>query len=352
MTTTTPIGAEDRRGPFRAGDKVQLTDAKGHLHTIVLESGKVFHTHRGALHHDELIGLPEGVVVRNTAGHQYQALRPLLSDFVLSMPRGAAVIYPKDAALIVTMGDIYPGARVVEAGVGSGALTLSLLRAVGEHGSVHSFELREEFAQIAAGNIRDFFGREHPAWRCTLGNLAEELPRAVDAGSVDRIVLDMLAPWECLDAVQHALAPGGVLIVYVATATQLSRTVDALQATGRFTEPRSLETMLRDWHLEGLAVRPEHRMIGHTGFLLFTRLLAGDTEPLRRRTRPQGSEPTEEDRQAWTGGEFTEDALGVREATPKKLRRVQREAGRRADIVAARSAEDAGADESEQEPGA
>src|SRR6476646_8208573 len=176
------------------------------MHTITLEPGKQFHTHKGILEHDALIGGPEGVVV--TIGvTPYLALRPLLSDFVLSMPRGAQVVYPKDAGQIVQMADIFPGAHVVEAGVGSGALSMSLLRAIGERGRLLSFERREDFAEIAKGNGRAFFGGDHPAWRVTVGDLVESLPRTVEPGTVDRVVLDMLAPWECLDAVAEALVP-------------------------------------------------------------------------------------------------------------------------------------------------
>lgn len=326
-------GSALHRGPLQVGDKVQLTDPKGRLHTIVLEPGRQFHTHKGYIAHDDLLGATEGTLVHNTGGVAYQVLRPLLEDFVMSMPRGAAVVYPKDAALILTYGDIFPGATVVEAGVGSGALTLSLLRAVGETGRVHSFERREEFAAIAAGNIEDFYGGEHPAWRCTIGDLAEALPGVLAPGEADRVVLDMLAPWECLPAVTTALAPGGVLVCYVATVPQLSRTAEALRASGTYTEPRAMEAMIRDWHLEGLAVRPEHRMIAHTGFLLLTRRLAPGTRPLDRRRRPQGSEPSAEDRAAWESGEITNHAIGAREATGKKLRRVMREAGGRRRII-------------------
>lgn len=339
---TDPVstGAAARRGPLRIGDKVQLTDPKGRLHTIALEPGRQFHTHKGYIAHDDLIGSSEGTLVHNTGGVPYQVLRPLLEDFVMSMPRGAAVVYPKDAALIVTLGDVFPGATVVEAGVGSGALTLSLLRAVGDTGRVHSFERREEFAQIARGNIEDFYDGPHPAWRLTLGDLAEELPAQVEPGTVDRVVLDMLAPWECLPAVTAALAPGGVLICYVATVPQLSRTAEALRESGDYTESRAMESMLRDWHLEGLAVRPEHRMIAHTGFLLFARRLSAGTSPLERRRRPQGSEPSAEDRAAWEDGEITAQAIGTREATGKKLRRVMREAGSRSRIVERAAAPD------------
>src|SRR5437763_9898565 len=172
-TAPVPTGAEHRRGPFKPGDQVQLTDAKGRMSTITLQPGKQYHTHKGAFDHDELIGSPEGVVVKTTGGNEYLALRPLLSDFVLSMPRGAAVVYPKDAGQIVQMADIFPGARVVEAGVGSGALTCSLLRAVGDQGLVSSYERRQDFADIARDNIERFFGSPHPAWQLTVGDLAQ-----------------------------------------------------------------------------------------------------------------------------------------------------------------------------------
>ncbi len=282
MTT----GAEHRRGPFREGDQVQLTDPKGRHHTITLTAGKEFHTHRGALAHDELLGGPEGVVVRSSGGTAYLALRPLLADYVLSMPRGAAVVYPKDAGQIVAMADIFPGARVLEAGVGSGALTCSLLRAVGDEGVVQSFERREDFATIARANVERFFGGPHPAWRLNVGDLQELMSFDPAAGPFDRVILDMLAPWECADVVAAALLSGGVVCCYVATATQLSRTVETLRAHGSFTEPTAWESMVRTWHVEGLAVRPDHRMIGHTGFLVTSRRLADGVEPPLRRRRP------------------------------------------------------------------
>jgi tRNA (adenine57-N1/adenine58-N1)-methyltransferase len=264
---------------------VQLTDPKGRMHTITLEVGRSFHTHKGILEHDSLIGGPEGVVV--TIGTtSYLALRPLLSDFVLSMPRGAQVVYPKDAGQIVQMADIFPGAHVVEAGVGSGALSMSLLRAVGDTGRVSSYERRPDFAQIAQANVERFFGAPHPAWSVTVGDLQEALPESASDRDVDRVVLDMLAPWEVLDAVSAALRPGGLVCAYVATTTQLSATVEALRSHGTFTEPQSWESMVRGWHVEGLAVRPEHRMIGHTGFLCTSRRLADGVEPPLRRRRP------------------------------------------------------------------
>ena len=272
------------------GDRVQLTDPKGRMHTITLVAGKEFHTHKGSMLHDALIGQPEGSVITTTGGVSHLALRPLLPDYVLSMPRGAAVVYPKDAGQVVHMADIFPGARVVEAGVGSGALTMSLLRGVGDEGLVSSYERRADFADIARDNVESFFGGPHPAWRLTVGDLVESL----DETDVDRVVLDMLAPWECLDAVSGALVPGGVVIAYVATATQLSRTAEALREHGTFTEPHAWESLVRGWHLEGLAVRPEHRMVGHTGFLVSSRRLAeGVLPPLRRRRPAKGVQADE-----------------------------------------------------------
>ena len=261
----------------------------------MLVPGREVHTHKGSIAHDDLIGGPEGVVATTTGGTPYLVLRPLLVDHVLSMPRGAAVVYPKDAAQIVAYADVFPGAHVVEAGVGSGALTCSLLRAVGDTGTVSSYERRADFAEIAARNIEAFFGGPHPASRITHGDLATELPKSETDRDVDRVVLDMLAPWECLDAISAVLVPGGVVCCYVATTTQLSRTVEALREHGTFTEPQPWESMVRGWHVDGLAVRPDHRMIGHTGFLVTSRRLADGVAPPPRRRRPaKGARPEEE----------------------------------------------------------
>ena len=268
-------------GPFCEGDRVQLTDAKGRHYTMVLTQGAEFHTHRGAIAHDSVIGIPEGSVVKSTNGDPFLVLRPLLIDYVLSMPRGAQVIYPKDAAQIVHDGDIFPGARVLEAGAGSGALTCSLLRAVGPAGQVTSYEIRDDHAVHAVRNVETFFGARPDNWDLVIGDLAD-----YDRGEVDRVVLDMLAPWDVLPAVSKALVPGGVLIVYVATVTQLSRIVEALREQQCWTEPRSWETLQRGWDVVGLAVRPQHNMRGHTAFLVSARRLAEGTvtpTPLRRK---------------------------------------------------------------------
>jgi len=279
------------RGPFMPGDQVQLTDPKGRQHRLVLTAGRTFHTHRGAVAHNDLIGQPEGSLVMSAGGTPYIALRPLLADYTLSMARGAAVIYPKDAAQIIAMADIFPGATVVEAGAGSGALSCWLLRAVGEEGRLISYERRPDFAEIARANVEQFFGGPHPAWRLIVGDLPGG-PRPPDEPAdgriteADRFLLDMLAPWEYARTAAAALIPGGLVCCYVATTTQLARTVTALRDQGSFAEPAAWETMQRGWHVDGLAVRPEHRMVGHTGFLVTARRLADGVQAPPRRRRP------------------------------------------------------------------
>ena len=271
---------------FNYGDRVQLSDAKGKLHTITLKVGGEWHTHKGWLIHDAIVGLPQGSVVETTAGLKFLAFKPLYGDYVLSMPRGATIVYPKDAALIVGFADIAPGVRVLEAGVGSGALTIALLKAVGPMGAVDSFERRPEFAEIATRNITDYFNGKPENWSLTLGSVQEKSSDVM----YDRIILDMLAPWECVQLADALLHPGGVLLAYVATTTQLSMMAEAIKESARFTEPESSESLIRQWHHEGLAVRPVHRMIGHTGFLIQARRLApGVSAPLRRRRPSKGA---------------------------------------------------------------
>ena len=217
-----------------------------------------------------------------TAGLSFSAFKPLLADFVLTMRRGATIVYPKDAAMIIGVADVFPGARVLEAGVGSGALTISLLRAVGEKGCVLSIERRDDFAEIARANVNEYFANQTGNWKLDVGDLQDQ---NFDS-EFDRVVLDMLAPWECIDIAAKALRPGGVFLAYVATSTQLSATAEALKTDGRFTEPESSETLVRGWHHEGLAVRPQQRMIGHTGFIIHSRRMAPGVEVLARRRRP------------------------------------------------------------------
>jgi tRNA (adenine57-N1/adenine58-N1)-methyltransferase len=269
-------------GYFSEGDRIQLTDPKGKMYTFTITVGKEWHTHKGWIVHNDLIGLPEGSVVSTSAGLKFTAFKPLLGDFVLSMPRGATIVYPKDAAMIIGVADVFPGARVIEAGVGSGALSISLLRAIGKDGKLFSFERREDFAEIARENVKTYFGTIPSQWQLEVGSVQES---STDE-KYDRVILDMLAPWECVAFAAEVLRPGGVFLAYVATTTQLSATAEALKDDGRFTEPLSSETIVRDWHHEGLAVRPMQRMIGHTGFLIVSRRMAPGVEVLARRRRP------------------------------------------------------------------
>ena len=267
---------------FNYGDRVQLTDNKGKLYSITLTAGAEWHTHKGMLKHDEIVGLPEGSIVPTNGELKFQIFRPLLADYVLSMPRGATIIYPKDAAMILGVADIKPGARVLEAGVGSGALSISIIRAIGSNGFLHSVEIRDDFAKISRDNVSNYFKGEPKNWNLTIGALQDQ---QFDA-DFDRVVLDMLSPWECVETASKALVPGGVLLAYVATTTQLSKIAEAIKDSGNFTEPESSESIVRPWHHEGLAVRPEHRMIGHTGFLIFARRMAPGVAVLPRRRRP------------------------------------------------------------------
>lgn len=311
----------EHHGLFRAGDRVQLTGPKGRINTITLTAGAAFGTHRGDLKHDDIIGKPEGSVVKNQNGIEYLAFRPLMTDFVLSMPRGAAIIYPKDSAQIIVEADIFPGARVVEAGVGSGALSMYLLRAVGKHGSLDSFERRAEFAEIAQANVATELGGMPKNWTVHIGDLQDKLPKTFKPATADRIILDMLAPWECISASADALVPGGVLVAYVATVTQLSRVVEEIRQSGLFAEPSSWESSVRGWHVEGLAVRPEHRMIGHTGFLVKARRLApGTSLPLFKSRPASKADFTDEDMAIWNPDHLE------RRVSDKKVRRNLRSA--------------------------
>lgn len=271
-----------RTGELQEGERVTLTDVKGRKKSIVLAPGKVWHTTKGAVSHDDMIGRPDGIVVRSVGGMDYLVLRPTLHEHMVAMPREAAVVYPKDAAQILMWTDIFPGARVLEAGVGSGALSLALLRAIGPEGRLHSYEQREQFAERARANVETWIEGEHPGWTITVGDLVE----VISDEPVDRAILDMLAPWDCIDAVGERLIPGGVLCCYVATATQLGRVADTLRAHGGFTEPHMTETTVRDWHAEGLAIRPGHGSSSHTGFLLFSRRLAPGVQAPMRKRRP------------------------------------------------------------------
>ena len=213
-------------------------------------------------------------------------MRPILSEFTVSMPREAAIIYPKEAAQITMWADIFPGARVLEAGVGSGGLSIPLLRAIGPRGRLHSYERRQEFADVARKNVESFYGEVPSTWDLKVSDLVT----GISSEPIDRAILDMLAPWECVETVGKVLVPGGVLCCYVATTTQMGRVMDTLRADGGWTEPSATETTTRDWHAEGLAIRPAHGTTGHTGFLVISRRLApGVVAPMRKRRPAPGA---------------------------------------------------------------
>ena len=312
------LGQAGRRGPFRYGERIQVTDSKGSRSTFLLDPRGCFQSRRGGFRHRDVVGLDEGTVLTTETGHELLLLRPLLADYVLSMPRGAQVVYPKDSGQVVAMGDIFPGATVLEAGVGSGALTMSLLSAIGESGRLLSIERRDDFARIAASNVDSWFEGHHPAWELRTGDFAEVTANHVADASVDRIVLDMLAPWENVGESARVLVPGGLLLAYAATTPQLSRTVEALRRCGLFTEPESWESMVRTWNVDGLSVRPDHRMVAHTGFLLTARRLAAGSRPLTRKRPPARGAYDE-------SGYWVPEDVGERTSSDRKVRRVLRD---------------------------
>ena len=271
-------------GPFAYGDRVQLTDAKRRHYTVILEEGGQFHSHKGIINHDDIVGMDEGSVIESTLGSSFLLFRHLMVDHVLSMPRGAAVIYPKDAAQILVEGDIFMGARVLEAGAGSGALSMSLLRAVGPEGHVYSYEVRDDHLEYAVDNVKEYFGEQPEWWSPRLGDLGDVTAEDL-GGPVDRVILDMLEPWEHLETVRDLLIPGGVFMTYVATVPQLMKVMEGIRELKCFTEPKAWESLVSEWKVEGLATRPEHRMNAHTAFLIWTRRLADGVTPPRPQRR-------------------------------------------------------------------
>ncbi|HET9077783.1 MAG TPA: tRNA (adenine-N1)-methyltransferase [Acidimicrobiales bacterium] len=261
--------------PFAAGERILLFDSKGRRYLVPLSEGGEFHTHSGPVAHSDLIGAEEGVTVRSSRGARYVAVRPTLAEVVLKMPRGAQVIYPKDLGPILILADIFPGARVFESGLGSGALSMALLRAGAE---ITGYELRPDFAARAAANVAGFLGpdaldRYHVSVRDSYEGIEET--------GFDRMVLDLPEPWRLVKAAEQALRPGGILVSYLPTIGQVSTLRDALDRSG-FGMAETLEVLQRSWHVEGQSVRPDHRMVAHTGFLTTARLLvpaAGGQEP-------------------------------------------------------------------------
>lgn len=335
-----------RRGALQAGEKVQFCDRKGKKITEQLVPGGVTQTEHGLIVHDDVIGRTEGVVVttvtakrertdaakpwkaaRAIGGWQYAVMRPRLADYVLSMPRGAQIMYPKDIAQVIQLGDIRSGMRVLESGAGSGAMSVNLLDAVGERGHLTTIELRPEFAKVAQANATLYYGEAPSWWDLKTGDfdsVAAELPEHW----FDRIMLDMLDPWNRLEQAYRVIAPGGVLVSYVTTTTQMSRMAEALRAAGCWTEPQIQESFERTWKAQGLAVRPDHQMIGHTGFLVISRAMASGFEALRKRDRVTKDTQTDIDSLTDEQREAQIEELELRDISDHKLRKVLRDLDR------------------------
>lgn len=340
-----------RSGVLRVGEKIQLTDRKGKRITAQLVAGGVTQTEHGLICHDDVIGQSEGVVIttvsakretqqtivdpskssnkpwkaaRAIGGWDYVVMRPRMVDYVLSMPRGAQIMYPKDIAQVIALGDIRSGMRVLESGAGSGAMSLSLLDAVGECGKLTTIELRPDFARIAESNATLYYGKRPEWWNLLTGDF-DSVAKTLDAHSVDRIMLDMLDPWNRLEQAHRVIVPGGVLIAYVTTTTQMSRMAEALRESGMWTEPEIQETLERTWKAQGLAVRPDHAMIGHTGFLIVSRAMAEGFSALKK--REHGTKDTVSDIDDMTAEERAEqlEDLSLRDISDRKLRKVLRD---------------------------
>lgn len=340
-----------RSGVLRVGEKIQFTDRKGKRITAQLVSGGVTQTEHGLICHDDVIGQSEGVVIttvsakressktildpskssnkpwkaaRAIGGWDYVVMRPRMVDYVLSMPRGAQIMYPKDIAQVIALGDIRSGMRVLESGAGSGAMSLSLLDAVGECGKLTTIELRPDFARIAESNATLYYGKRPEWWNLLTGDF-DSVAKTLDAHSVDRIMLDMLDPWNRLEQAHRVIVPGGVLVAYVTTTTQMSRMAEALRESGVWTEPEIQETLERTWKAQGLAVRPDHAMIGHTGFLIVSRAMAEGFSALKK--REHGTKDTVSDIDDMTAEERAEqlEDLSLRDISDRKLRKVLRD---------------------------
>lgn len=349
-----------RRGPLGAGEKVQFTDRRGKKITDQIVEGGSTQTEHGLILHDDVIGGSEGMVVttvsakreaqtdplhperdagkpwkaaRAIGGWQYAVMRPRLADYVLSMPRGAQIMYPKDIAQVIQLGDIRSGHRVLESGAGSGAMSVNLLDAVGPAGSLTTIELRPDFARVAEANATLYYGERPASWNLLTGDF-DTVAATLPEHHFDRIVLDMLDPWNRLDQAWRAIAPGGVLVAYITTTTQMSRMAEALRESGHWTEPAVQETLERSWKVQGLAVRPDHQMIGHTGFLVVCRAMAEGFDALKKRDRPAKDTVTDVDDLTAEEREAQLEDLELRDISDRKLRKVLRDLDRQVSSLA------------------
>lgn len=265
------------RGPFRSGERALFLDGRDRRYLITLQAGGQFHTHAGFVSHDAVIGSVEGVRLDLSGGGRVTVVRPTMSDVIVKMPRGAQVVYPKDIGSIIVGADIAPGVTVLEAGTGSGALTMALVRAVGPTGKVVSIEQREDHARRAGSNLVAMLGSIPKELTLEIGDITTYEP----AERADRVVLDLPEPWRVAERAETLLRPGGIFCSYVPSTTQVQETVSTLRRMG-FIDVVTSETLVRTWHVEGRAVRPDHRMVGHTGFVTVARLLATEEAPSSR----------------------------------------------------------------------
>ncbi|MCA1840190.1 MAG: tRNA (adenine-N1)-methyltransferase [Actinobacteria bacterium] len=266
--------------PFESGERVLIVDSKSRRYLVVLQAGSQFHFHRGIVNHDDVIGREDGLTLTTSENEKVFVLRPGYADFVLKMPRGAQVVYPKDVAMIVMYGDIFPGASVIEAGVGSGALSIGLLRAIGERGRLVTYELRDDFARNATSNIEAFLGKARN-FELRSGSIYEDLGEGEPGETFDRMVLDVPEPWKALPNARRSLRSGGGFISYLPTIIQSHQLVEAMRATGDFPSVKTFETLVRNWHIEGTSVRPDHRMVAHTGFITVGRWVPAGHDQVR-----------------------------------------------------------------------
>ena len=271
------MDAKYRKGPLREGEPVVLLDRKEREYLARLEPSRPISIRGGKIAASDIIGHDEGTAVRSSVNEPFLVFRPSLPQLIPNLPRSAQVIYPKDIGPILVLADLFPGARVVEAGVGAGALSMALLRAIGDDGQLISYEVREDFAELAQKNVARYFGPA-PNWTVKIGDVAAELAET----DVDRVVLDLPEPWTMIDAAWKALRPGGILLCYLPTVLQVKSLVDALRDDNRFACIETSENLMRFWHFKGMSARPQHRMVAHTGFITSTRRLANDQKDIPR----------------------------------------------------------------------